>query len=112
MRKQAKVAAIVIIIAGGALAGVLTGSSLGPMRLDLEFDRGQLNWLGAASGMLVAFTGCCLATEYEKARNHYRVQLQQMRRLARVHFDWAFERATSLRPSAAQQERHEEMAPG
>jgi hypothetical protein len=89
MRKQAKVAAIVIIIAGGALSGVLAGSSLGPMRLDLEFDRGQLHWLSAGSGMLLAFAASCLATEYEKARNTYRVQLQQMRRLARMHFDCA-----------------------
>ena len=63
------------------------GSSVGPVKLDLELARPQLEWLGASSGMMLAFLGCCLATEYSKARERNRAYLHQMKRLARLRFD-------------------------
>jgi hypothetical protein len=79
--------AAIIITLGGGLSGVMGGSSVGPVRLDLELPRSQLEWLGAGSGMLLAFLGCCLATEYSKARERNRIYIHQMKRLARLEFD-------------------------
>jgi hypothetical protein len=80
------VAAIAITL-GGGLSGVMGGSSLGPVRLDLELPRSQLEWLGAGGGMILAFLGCCLATEYSKARERNRAYLEQMKRLAHFRFN-------------------------
>jgi hypothetical protein len=76
--------AAIIITLGGGLSGVMGGSSLGPIKLDLELPRTQLEWLGAGSGMILAFLGCCLATEYSKARERNRAYVHLMKRLARI----------------------------
>jgi hypothetical protein len=83
----AKWTAAIVITLGGGLSGVMSGSSLGPVRLDLELARTQLEWLGAGCGMVLAFLGCCLATEYSKARERNRAYLHQMKRLAQLRFD-------------------------
>jgi hypothetical protein len=83
----AKWVAAIVITFGGGLSGVISGSSVGPVKLDLELARTQLEWLGAGSGMILAFLGCCLATEYSKARERNRAYVHQMKRLARLRFD-------------------------
>ena len=87
MLHTTKWVAAIIITLGGGLSGVMGGSSLGPVKLDLELARTQLEWLGAGSGMILAFLGCCLATEYSKARDRNRAYIHQMKRLARLRFD-------------------------
>jgi len=80
-----KLVAGLVITVGGALSGVMSGSSLGPIRLELE--RMQMEWVGAACGALLAVIGCCLATEYNKARDRNRAYIRQMRRLASLRFE-------------------------
>ncbi len=71
----------------GRLSGLLGGSNLGPVRLDFEFGRSQLEWVGAFCGLGVALLGCCLATEYQKACDRNRAYVRQLKRLTQMRFE-------------------------
>ena len=85
MAHAAKLLAGLVITVGGGLSGVMSGSSLGPIRLEVE--RMHLEWVGAGCGALLALVGCCLATEYSKARDRNRAYIRQMKRLASLRFE-------------------------
>ena len=101
MASLTKLFAMLFIAIGGALSGLLGGSSLGPIRLDFEFGRSQLEWVGAFSGIGVALLGCCLATEYQKACERNRAYVRQLKRLAQMRFDWTREQRALQSSNAA-----------
>ena len=87
MASLTKLFAMLFIAIGGALSGLLGGSNLGPVRLDFEFGRSQLEWVGAFCGLGVALLGCCLATEYQKACDRNRAYVRQLKRLTQMRFE-------------------------
>jgi hypothetical protein len=75
-----KLAATVVIGAGGALVGIIGGWNLG--QLTLELSRDQLTLVGGAGGILLALTACRFASEYAQARAQNERHLASLRRLA------------------------------
>jgi hypothetical protein len=80
--RLAKLLAMLVITVGGVLSGLISGSGLGTVRLDLELGHSQLEWLGAFCGLVLAIVGCCLATEYQKACERNRMYINVVKRLA------------------------------
>ena len=82
MITTAKLTAKAVLIAGGALVGLLGGWNLGPLTLDVS--REQLGWLGAGGGLLLAALGCHFASEWAEARDQRRTQAVVLQRLLRI----------------------------
>jgi thioredoxin 1 len=74
-----RVAAMGLIGLGGAFIGMICGWDLGP--LSLELGRGNLAWMGAASGGLATIAATRHASERSEARARSQKQMEIIRKV-------------------------------